>query len=206
MNTSQLDSKDNQLALAEQDQDIPIKQQEYQQDNFLVDMRKQYEQAQALYKDDPNKKFGNRHPEELKAVAVALRAAGMPYEKISFVLKVGVGTVHSWVNSPEMLGGRYSQLAEKVKSQLSNRQYLLSSSILSNISDEDMKKASLKDKVLSSSILIDKARLIDGEHTENHLVYVKRAAEIKSNLDKDNERLKELSVIEANLLENKDNS
>ena len=127
----------------------------------------------------------------------------MPYEKIAFVLKVGSGSVHAWVNSSSRLGGRYHELAETVKNHLADKQYLLSNTILGSVSDADIERASLKDKVLSSSILIDKARLIDGESTENQAVYIKKSVEIRSNIQDDKERLKsidaKIALLEAEL-------
>ena len=182
---------------------------EYQQDTFLSDMRLHLKEVQEKFKDDPNAKYGNRHPKELKAIAVALRASGMPYTKIAFVLKVGTGTVHHWVNSPGQLGdGRYQELAEQVKDQLANRSYLLSNTILANITDEDMKKAPLGSKVMASAILIDKARLLDGESTENQSIYIKKSVEIKSSIAVDKKILEELdesiALLESDLSDNKD--
>ena len=166
---------------------------QYETDDFLVDLRGQLNQVQEKF-NDPHKKYGNRHPEELKAVAVALRSSGMPYEKIAFVLKVGSGSVRAWVNSSSRLGGRYHELAETVKSHLADKQYLLSNTILGSVSDADIERASLKDKVLSSSILIDKARLIEGQSTENQSVYIKKSVEIRSSIQDDKERLKSIDA------------
>lgn len=135
------------------------------------------------------------HPNEYKALASALRASGMSYRKIGFVLGVSNSTVHDWVNRSTITGvaaDRCKELADNVKSNLANKQYLLSNSILSAISDEDIARASLKDKVISSSIMIDKARLIDGESTENQSLYIRKSVEINSKITIEKEAIKKL--------------
>ena len=199
----QLTKTKTKTTLSNKDHTSNSKFDQYETDDFLVDLRGQLNQVQEKFKEDPNAKYGNRHPEELKAVAIALRSSGMPYEKIAFVLKVGSGSVHAWVNSSSRLGGRYHELAETVKNHLADKQYLLSNTILGSVSDADIERASLKDKILSSSILIDKARLIDGESTENQAVYIKKSVEIRSSIQDDKERLKsidaKIALLEAEL-------
>jgi hypothetical protein len=71
-----------------------------------------------------------------------------------------------------------------------------------------MKKAPLGSKVMASAILIDKARLLDGESTENQSIYIKKSVEIKSSIAEDKKKLQELdesiALLESDLSDNKD--
>ena len=53
----------------------------------------------------------------------------------------------------------------------------LAAQTLAAISNEDIAKASLRDKAVSVGILIDKSRLIQGQSTANHLVIHAQAAQ-----------------------------
>lgn len=117
---------------------------------------------------------GKGYNDAMKAYAIALRSMGNSYGQIAEHLKVGKATVYDWINTldaPQPL----IEVSERIKKQLAAKQYMLSNGILSSISDEDIEKASLMQKVTSSSILIDKARLIEGEATESiHHHYTKK--------------------------------
>ena len=110
----------------------------------------------------------------IKAYAIALRAMGHSYRTIAKHIGSDKSTVHMWVNDIKE-NNPLNDVAGRIKKQLASKQYMLSNGILSSITDEDIQKASLMQKITSSSILIDKARLIEGEATESiHHHYSKK--------------------------------
>lgn len=60
-----------------------------------------------------------------------------------------------------------NSVVDKVKEHEQSNLVMLGNSILDRISEEDVQKASLSQKVISYSILFDKRRLLAGESTEN---------------------------------------
>ena len=117
---------------------------------------------------------GKGYNDAMKAYAIALRAMGNSYGTIADHLKVGRTTVHTWINDIES-NQPLKDVSEQIKKQLASKQYMLSNSILSAITDKDIERASLQQKIISSATLIDKARLIEGEATESiHHHYSKK--------------------------------
>ena len=116
---------------------------------------------------------GNRHPEELKLLAKAMRASGYTYHGIAAKLNVSAGSVHDWVNRVEERRFEDTELTEQIKAQMSGKVYSTANHILSKVSDEDIERATLQQKATSFGIMIDKARLIEGQSTENHSMIVK---------------------------------
>ena len=112
--------------------------------------------------------------DSLKVYAIALKAMGYSLRTIARHMGTTKSSVFRWLNSIE---GNQSlmDISGLIKKQLASKQYVLSNNILSSITDGDIKKASLMQKVTSSSILLDKARLIEGEATESiHHFYSKQ--------------------------------
>lgn len=180
----------------------------FQSDPLLNDLKIQFKEIAQHVKDESKAAHGNRYSEELHACAVGLRATGMSYAKIGFVLGCAPNTARHWINQTKVLGGRYGQLVADIKEGIAGKSYLLSNTILSSITDEDIEKANLGTKVTASAILIDKARLAEGKSTENHAVYIKKQVEIRAVIDEDKKRAKELderiAMYELELAEGED--
>jgi len=86
---------------------------------------------------------------------------------------------------------------------LANKLYLASSNIISCISDEDVEQATLQQKASSVATLIDKARLLSNESTENiagiQQVILRDTDEL-SKLEQEQEKLRrEISDLEISL-------
>ena len=77
-----------------------------------------------------------------------------------------------------------STWVDAIKKNESAKHTFLSNTILDSINQNDINKASLLQKVTSSSILIDKRRLLDGESTQNvnHLASLDQLSSIASQL------------------------
>lgn len=115
------------------------------------------------------------YPEELKILAMSLKACGRTYKSIAETFGVGEGTVHGWINDTRLDPIAVSQVSDAVKRNMASKMYVSSNSILSAISDQDVEKASLLQKASSIGILVDKARLIEGHSTENvEMIYTRR--------------------------------
>jgi len=76
------------------------------------------------------------------------------------LLDISIGTVHNIMKEPME---DIEVLVEHIKKRLAAKHYLLSDHILNKITDYNILKASLQQKVLSSAILTDKARLLEGK-------------------------------------------
>jgi len=101
--------------------------------------------------------FTNRGqiPDEKKELAVALLHAGKSYREVAEALDISIGSIHKIAKEPmEKIG----PLVRELKERFAMRNYLLAEHILGKIDDSDIRKSSLKDKVLAASILADKAR------------------------------------------------
>ncbi|MBI4823665.1 MAG: helix-turn-helix domain-containing protein [Nitrospirae bacterium] len=89
---------------------------------------------------------------------------GRSYREIASELQVSVGSIHNIVKeTPENL----SPLISEIKKRTAIKYWLLSDHILSRISELNLTYATLKDKVIASAILMDKARLIEGEKVKD---------------------------------------
>jgi len=142
-----------------------------------------------------------RYTTETKLMALAMWSSGMTVKSISRMLGANYVTVLRWMNDSELLKEAQARnVIEKVKSVLSDKHYMLANTILSRVSDDDIDGAGLKEKVLSSSILIDKARLIEGKSTDNIAVLYENIQAMRkqgSELDDEVKKLRdELGAIE----------
>ncbi|MDA0707489.1 MAG: hypothetical protein O2963_00210 [Proteobacteria bacterium] len=134
-----------------------------------------------------------KYPEELKIFAITLRAEGHTFLKVSKILGVSEGTVHAWCNDTKLDDLLLHQLSEQVKSALSKRLIVTAGTVLSRISDIDVEKASLLQKATTVAVLIDKARLLDGETTENVGMIYRGKTKAKSECNVIDAEFKELS-------------
>lgn len=89
-----------------------------------------------------------------------------------------------------------SQWVDAIKKNESAKHTFLSNTILDSITKADIDKASLLQKVTSSSILIDKRRLLDGESTQNvnHLASLDNLSALASGLDKTLDKMNVIDV------------
>ena len=88
------------------------------------------------------------------------------------------------------------QWIKAIKDNEANKHTFLSNMILDSINPTDMEKASLLQKVTSSSILIDKRRLISGESTQN-VSYLDGMANLASVAKDLNSAIAKMDVIEG---------
>lgn len=125
-----------------------------------------------------------RYPQELKEVALGLRASGYSYDNIAKVLRVGVGTVHSWCNE---IGGKSnrgaSRVSEAVKRQMRNKFLVTANTIMSSITDEDIAKASLRDKAISSGVMVDKYRVMEDTRDDDIFTINEDCYDVATNND-----------------------
>jgi len=111
---------------------------------------------------------GNAMPEE-KAVAIALKAQGLTHVEIGEILGRSISSISNWIHSSSDLA--ISSMADGLKKHGGAKRHLISDAILGKISDTDVEKASLLQKVTASAILTEKARLLEGESTQNVSVH-----------------------------------
>ena len=109
-----------------------------------------------------------KHPDELKVLALTLRSANYSYPQIATIIGVGRTTVMDWVNRPTYDNVGLSELATGIKERMASKLYVNSNQIFNAAMDDDkIDKASHLQLVTSGSIMIDKARLMEGKSTEN---------------------------------------
>jgi len=107
-------------------------------------------------------------PEE-KAVAIALKSQGLTNTMIADILGRSCGSISTWIHASSDLA--ISEVANGIKKHGGAKRHIISDAILGRISDEDVLKASLLQKVTASAILTEKARLLEGESTQNVSVH-----------------------------------
>ena len=123
--------------------------------------------------------FNSIHPQEAAAGVQLPAAAQADIEAITMDVVVkavedSMAAVNNFVRT---------DLVERIKTGLPNKAYFLANTVMSSINDDDIKKASLLQKTTAAGIMIDKARLIDGQSTENQAVWVKKDITIKTKVD-----------------------
>ena len=91
---------------------------------------------------------------EKRELARVLLASGRTYREVAEALDISVGSVH---NIMKESGERVGPLVASIKKRFAAKQFILADHILSRITDWDIGKASLKEKVLAAAILADKA-------------------------------------------------
>ena len=100
--------------------------------------------------------------------AYAFYAAGMSCAEIGRHLECGGDEVQRWLRDSREKGAwAFRRSAEKIRGILGDNCYIESGRILGAITDEDVAKAGLREKVSAASMLIEKARLLEGKSTEN---------------------------------------
>lgn len=122
-----------------------------------------------------------KYPDEMKVLALTLRSAGYTIDKISRITGVAPPTIHDWINDPAFDSVALAELSEGVKDRMANRLYINANTAFScAMTDEKLKGASFLQLVTGASIMIDKARLLKGESTENISMMSKKIVEVAS--------------------------
>jgi len=134
---------------------------------------------------------GRFHP-DLKLIAIALRACGKTYAEIADTLGASQTTVQSWINALDNGEYGFKELTDTVKKQMASKCYNLANSVLSNVSDEDIARASLLQKGTFAAVMIDKARLIENQSTDNVAVIARHVAGMGHELEKTNDAAERL--------------
>ena len=101
--------------------------------------------------------------------AIKQRLAGMSYRQIAAAQNVGRATVHQAV-APILAKLADPATVEMYRNKQAEILDGMAAKTLASITDGDLEKAGLRDKVVATGILIDKSRLISGASTQNHLV------------------------------------
>jgi len=115
--------------------------------------------------------------QEGRMVKDVVRLSGLCIETVTRIKKGERKVSQIWVDA--------------LKKNESAKHTFLSNTILDSISKSDIEKASLLQKVTSSSILIDKRRLLDGESTQNvsHLASLDNLSQLAMGLQKTRDAL-----------------
>lgn len=124
-----------------------------------------------------------KYGDEMRMMAMALRDQGSSRSEISKKLGISTSTVHAFISESKLDDISHSDLASKFKARMANELILNANSLFDTaMHDEKMEKASTLQLITAGSILIDKARLLAGESTENISVRVKHINETESEL------------------------
>lgn len=118
-----------------------------------------------------NAAYGTKYPFDVKVQCIALRTAGLSYQKIEDLTNVPLATVHAWCTyealDPDIVEAS-NEVAGKLKESLRDRLMLNAEAFFArSMDDEKVDRASTWDLVRSGAVMIDKARLISGESTSN---------------------------------------
>lgn len=93
--------------------------------------------------------------------AKALYALGKSYHAIGLELNRDSKTIKKWLSEPET-----AKEIEAIKEDLSEMFEGMAKKMLASISDEDIQRINAYQRVVSSGIATDKARLLKGQATE----------------------------------------
>ncbi len=145
-------------------------------------------------------RFGKvgKHPDELKVLALTLRSANYSYDKISAIIGIGKTTVSDWIRRPSFDNVGLSELANGIKERMASQLYINSNQVFNAAMEDDkIDKASHLQLVTSGSIMIDKARLMEGKSTENISMMYQRSDNFD---DRKEEITNEILDIEAEII------
>jgi hypothetical protein len=97
--------------------------------------------------------------------AKVLFASGLTYHAVGVELRRDPKTIKRVLSTPEVVAE-----VQELKAEIANLYEDLSKKILVSISDEDIKKANLRDRLISAGIATDKSQLLKGGSTQNILI------------------------------------
>lgn len=135
---------------------------------------------------NPQRIYGRtpfKYSDEIRLLAMSMRDNGSSRKEIAKTLGISTSTVHAFISQSKLDDISHSDLASKVKARMASDMILNANSLFdAAMSEEKTEKASTLQLVTAGSILVDKARLLAGESTENISVRVKHVNETDSEL------------------------
>lgn len=107
---------------------------------------------------------GGSKPPTVKELgkAKALFALGKTYNQVAKELSRDPKSIKKWLTQPEV-----AQEIVELKKEVAGLYEDLSQRILESITDETIKEAKLRDRVISAGVCTDKSRLLKGQSTQN---------------------------------------
>lgn len=120
--------------------------------------------AQCEYMKSPN---GFRYTTGQKLAILADIDAGISLRQIASSHFCSLDTVQRIRDDQELRELQNPSIVSHRKKALSNMNRFVADRMLSSITDEDISKINAYQRVVASSIAIDKARLLDNESTQN---------------------------------------
>jgi len=143
----------------------------------------------------PNTEPKYNRSNEIKILALTLYSTGYSMQQIADTCNVSKASVHSWIHNCENLLDNDSlfEVSDQLKENLSKKLYInANKSFVSAMDDNKIEKSSTLQLVTAGSIMIDKARLLDGQSTENVAHLYKRSEKAKSKVEALNNEIEEL--------------
>lgn len=101
--------------------------------------------------------------------AIKARLQGRSYKEIADAQGVKPQSVHTAI-APILEKLASPEVVDMYRNKQADILDGMAARTLASITDGDLEKAGLRDKVVATGILIDKSRLISGASTQNHLV------------------------------------
>ena len=129
----------------------------------------------------PKKNYAKKHyTKERKSFIKSLRQAGMSYRDIHKATGISLGTCHRYCNEESVLTNGELELSEKLIGQLRAKFNLFSHKVLDSITDEDLEKASLRDKSVSAGIFADKVSKLSESKDLSHERQMQRVLDVRA--------------------------
>ena len=114
--------------------------------------------AALIAKREKDRKKEAKIAAEKRAMAASLLASGRPYREVAEALGISVGSVHNIMRESSK---DITRLLKETRARIAMKCLLLSDHILGRISDHDIIYASLREKIIASAILADKAAKLE---------------------------------------------
>lgn len=132
-------------------------------------VREIVKRSRVLYKEL------RRWPDEIKVLAIVLRTSGYTISHISAILGVSETCIVDWSKRPTFDSVSLQEVSQGIKDSLAPK-LIMNANLCFEMAmnDDKLKKASTLQLVTAASIMVDKARLLSNESTENIAVYHKR--------------------------------
>ncbi len=129
----------------------------------------------------PTKNYARKHySSDRKSFIKSLRQAGMSYRDISKSTGVSVGTCHRYCSESSVLTDGELELSERLIGQLRAKFNLISHKVLDSITDDDLEKASLRDKSVSAGIFADKVSKLSESKDLSHERQIQRVFDVRA--------------------------
>ena len=152
--------------------------------------------AELITKDIPRNKY-NTYNQEIKNNAMAFYSLGYSTTQISNALNIPYNTLASWFNGdPDNFQDNVvSEYAERIKQSLQSSLILKANKCFTaSVLDSKLEASSTLQLATAGSIMVDKARLLGGESTENHshFHWSRNKKDVSKQVDKDEQLLNQL--------------